>query len=179
MLSVGVELDNVRQCVDGLAIFTRINGEESCISRFIEELGKKEWVHSLPNRKQPLESAFALHNGHSTIQQIIGCNLKIPQFAYLSGSHTTVGDEDSPDEAIHLASAMQFVDFRSVIGMMWAVDDGETNRITLTFYTSKHMVDESGRLDHTRAAFALNKTMKYVHIPFDQRMLYVHLGASF
>ena len=34
------------------------------------------------------------------------------------------------------------------------------------------MVDESGRLDHTRAAFALNKTMKSVDIPFDQRVLY-------
>ena len=39
-----------------------------------------------------------------------------------------------------------------------------------TFY--KHMVDESGRLDHTRAAFALNKTMESVKIPFDQRILY-------
>ncbi|KAN0082897.1 hypothetical protein V8E55_008692, partial [Tylopilus felleus] len=39
---------------------------------------------------------------------------------------------------------MQFAGFRSVIGTMWAVDDGEVN--------------ESGRLDHTRAAFALNKT---------------------
>ena len=59
---------------------------------------------------------------------------------------------------------------------MWAVDDGETNKITPTFYL-KHMVDESGRLDHTRAAFALNKTMKSVDIPLDQRILYIHLGA--
>ena len=71
---------------------------------------------------------------------------------------------------------MQFSGFRSVIGTMWAVDDGQTNKITSTFY--KHMVDESGRLDYTRAAYALNKTMKSVHdVPFDQRILYVHLGA--
>ena len=70
-----------------------------------------------------------------------------PRVCYLSGSQTTVRGEDRPDEAIHLASAMQFVGFRSVIGMMWAVDDGETNKITPTF--CKHMVDESGRLDHT------------------------------
>jgi hypothetical protein len=65
----------------------------------------------------------------------------------------------SPDEVIYLALAMQFASFRSVIGTMWAVDDGVTNEITSTFY--KHMVDKSGRLDHTRAAFALNKMMKY------------------
>ncbi|KAF8423713.1 hypothetical protein L210DRAFT_3569525 [Boletus edulis BED1] len=67
---------------------------------------------------------------------------------------------------------MQFAGFRSVIGTMWVVDDDETNKITSTFY--KHMVDESGCLNHTRAAFALNKTMK---LPLDQRILYIHLGA--
>jgi CHAT domain-containing protein len=176
--SVGVELENICQRIDGLATFTRIDGE-SCTSRVVEELGKNEWVHlachGLPNRKQPFESAFALHDGHFTIQRIIECDLKNPEFAYLSACHTTVGDEESSDEAIHLASAMQFVGFRSVIGTMWAVDDGETNKITSTFY--RHMVDECGRLDHTRAAFALNKTMKSVRIPLDQRILYIHLGA--
>ena len=179
LLSVGAELDNIRQRVDGLATFTHIDGEDSCIPRVIEELDKNQWVHfachGLPNPKQPFESAFALHDGHFTIQQIIGCDLKNPEFAYLSACHTTVGDEESPDEVIHLASAMQFVGFRSVIGTMWAVDDGETNKITSTFY--KHMVDESGRLDHPRAAFALNKTMRCVNIPLDQRILYIHLGA--
>ena len=179
LFSVGVELDNIGQCVDGLATFMRMDGEESCTARVVEELGKNEWVHlachGLPNPKRPFESAFALHDGHFTIQRIIGCDLKNPEFAYLSACHTTVGDKESPDEVIHLASAMQFVGFRSVIGTMWAVDDGETNKITSTFY--KHMVDESGRLDHTRAAFALNKTMRSVDVPLDQRVLYIHLGA--
>ena len=179
LLSVGAELDNVRRHVDGLATFTRVDGEESCIYRVVEELGKNDWVHlachGLPDRKHPFESAFALHDGHFTIQRIIGCDLTNHEFAYLSACHTTVGDEESPDEAIHLASAMQFVGFRSVIPTMWAVDDSETNKITSTFY--KHMVDESGRLDYTRAAFALNKTMKTVHIPLDQQILYIHLGA--
>jgi CHAT domain-containing protein/tetratricopeptide (TPR) repeat protein len=179
LVSVGAELDTIGQRVDGLATFTRIDGEESCTFRVIEELGRNEWVHlachGLPNRTEPLESAFALHDGHFTIQRIIGCDFKNPKFAYLSACHTTVGDEKSPDEVIHLASAMQFVGFRSVIGTMWAVDDGETNKITSAFY--RHMVDESGRLDHTRAAFALNKTMKSVDVPFDQRILYIHLGA--
>ncbi|KAG6376566.1 hypothetical protein JVT61DRAFT_1544 [Boletus reticuloceps] len=146
LLSVGVELEIIGRLVSNLAAFTRIDGEESCLSRVLEELGKSEWVHfachGIPNRTQPFESAC----------------------------HTTVGDEESPDEVIHLASAMQFIGFRSVIGTMWAVDDVETNKITSTFY--KHMVDESGRLDHTRAAFALNKTMKSVHVPLDQKIKY-------
>ena len=180
LLSVGAELDNIRQRVDGLATFAPIDGEASSTSRVIEELGKNEWVHfachGLPNPTQPFESAFALRDGHFTVQRIIGCEFKNPEFAYLSACHTTVGYEESPDEVIHLASAMQFAGFRSVIGTMWAVDDGQTNKITSTFY--KHMVDESGRLDHTRAALALNETMKSVRgVSFDQRVMYIHLGA--
>ena len=179
LVSVGTELANIGQCVDGLATFTCIKGQESTIRRITEELGKNEWVHlachGLPNRKRPFESAFALHDGHFTVQHIIGCELKNPEFAYLSACHTTVGDEESPDEVIHLASAMHFSGFRSVIGTMWAVDDAETNKITSVFY--KHMVNESGHLDHTRAAFALWKTMQSVDVPLDQRILYVHIGV--
>ena len=175
---VGEELDNVCDRVDGLARFTRIDGEESCAPRVVEELGKNEWIHfachGLPNREQPFESAFALHDGHFTIQRIIGCDLKNPEFAYLSACHTTVGDEESPDEVIHLASAMQFAGFRSVIGTMWAVNDGLASDIASTFY--EHMVDESGHLHHTRAAFALNETMKSIR-SLDQATLYIHLGA--
>ena len=178
--SVGAELDKICQRVDGVATSTHIHGKESCISRVVEELGKNEWVHfachGLPDPEKPFESAFALHDRHFTIQRIIGCDLKNPEFAYLSACHTTVGDKESPDEAIHLASAMQFAGFRSVIGTMWAVDDGVASKITSTFY--KHMVDESGRLDHTRAAFALNKMMKSVRV-LDQAILYIHLGAYY
>ena len=176
---VGTELDHIGQCVGRHATFTRIEGQESCVSRVTEALGKHEWVHlachGLPNREQPFSSAFALHDGHLTIQRLIGCDLENPEFAYLSACHTTVGYADGLDEAIHLASAMQFAGFRSVIGTMWAVDDAETNKITPVFY--EHMKDESGRLDHTRAAFALWMTMRSVKIPLDQRILYIHIGA--
>ncbi|KAG8218000.1 hypothetical protein J3R82DRAFT_6192 [Butyriboletus roseoflavus] len=182
LVSVGAELASIKQRVDGLAIFTHIEGQESCIARVTEELGKNEWVHlachGIPNRNQPFKSAFALHDGQLTIERIIRCELENPEFAYLSACHTTVGDEDSLDEVMHLASAMQFAGFRSVIGTMWAVDDAQTNKITSVFYDN--MKDKRGRLDYTRAALALNRTMtmkKLADVPFDQRILYVHLGA--
>ncbi|KAG8218942.1 hypothetical protein J3R82DRAFT_4650 [Butyriboletus roseoflavus] len=130
-------------------------------------------VSQIGNSRSSPRSLF--HDGHFTIERIIRCELQNAQFAYLSACHTTVGDEDSPDEVMHLASAMQFAGFRSVIGTMWAVDDAQTNKITSVFYDN--MMDESGHLDYTRAALALNKTMKLVDIPFDQYILYIHLGA--
>ncbi|KAG2131136.1 hypothetical protein BD769DRAFT_1295363, partial [Suillus cothurnatus] len=55
-------------------------------------------------------------------------------FAFLSACHTTVGDEKSLDESIHLAAAMQFSGFRSVIGSMWSVDDDVARQVVSTFY---------------------------------------------
>ena len=178
--SVGREVADIGQRVHGLTTFTHIEGQDSCIDRLSEELRKNEWVHfachGIPNQEQPFESAFALGNGHFTIERIIQCELRNAEFAFLSACHTTVGDEDSPDEVMHLASAMQFAGFRSVIGTMWAVMDVVAPMIASTFYDN--MVDECGCLDYTRAALALNKTIEeLVDIPFDQRFLYIHIGA--
>ena len=173
-----MELHAIRQRVDGLATFTHIAGQQSCISRVVEEVGRNEWVHlachGFADRTQPFESTFALHDGHFTLQRIVGCDLKSPEFAYISACRTDAGDEESRGEVIYLASAMQFAGFRSVIGMTWSVNDGLASEIMSTFY--EHMVDESGRLDHTRAAFALNKTMKSIRT-LDQQILYIHVGA--
>ena len=180
IVSVGRELADIGHRVDGLTAFTHIEGQDSCITRVGEELGKNEWVHfachGIPNQEQPFESAFALHDGHFTIERIIQCELRNAQFAFLSACQTTVGDEESADEVMHLASAMQFAGFRSVIGTMWAVMDVVAPMIASAFYDN--MIDECGCLDYTRAAFALNKTIEEsVDIPFDQRFLYIHIGA--
>ena len=180
IVSVGAELANIEQRVGGLTTFTCVEGQQSCIARVSEELSKNEWVHfachGIPNQEQPFESAFALGDGHFTIKRIIQCQLRNAEFAFLSACQTTVGDEESPDEVIHLASAMQFAGFRSVIGTMWAVMDVVALRITSAFYDN--LIDECGRLDYTRAAMALNKTIEEsVDIPLDLRALYIHIGA--
>ncbi|KAG0707034.1 hypothetical protein DFH29DRAFT_898072 [Suillus ampliporus] len=57
------------------------------------------------------------------IRDIIRTHLQNPESTFLSPCYTTVGDESSPDDAIHLAAAMQFSGFRNMIGYMWSVDD--------------------------------------------------------
>ena len=66
-----------------------------------------------------------------------------------------------------------------MIGTMRAVDDGKTNKITSTFYgyISWTSLSVLTILAHD-AAFALNKTMNSaLHVPFDQWIIYIHLGA--
>ena len=70
------------------------------------------------------------------------------EFAFLSACHTTVGHASSPGKAIHLAAAMQFSGFRSVIGSMWSVDDEVVGQVVSAFYDE--MFDSSERLDCTQ-----------------------------
>ncbi|KAI9463829.1 hypothetical protein HD554DRAFT_2040856 [Boletus coccyginus] len=60
-------------------------------------------------------------------------DLQNAQLAYLSAGNTTVGDQESQDEAIHLAAPIQIAGFRSVIRTMWAVDDAYTTRSRRSF----------------------------------------------
>jgi len=94
--------------------------ERKCyIYRVVEELRKNNRAHLAchgpPNPTMSFESVFVLRDGH-----FLGCDLKNPEIVCLC--HTTVGDEESLVEVIHLASAMQFAGFCG--GAMWAVDDG-------------------------------------------------------
>ncbi|KAI9571847.1 CHAT domain-containing protein [Boletus coccyginus] len=182
LVAVNAELSSISQRIGSVATLTCVQDQDASITKVTEESGTNEFVylacHGVPDRRRPFESGFALSDGLLTVEKIMQYDLQNAQFAYLSACHTTVGDEESPDEALHLAAAMQFAGFSSVIGTMWAVDDEHTNEITPRFHN--HMMDESGHLDHTRAALALHKTMSSLRsskIPLDQRILYIHIGA--
>ena len=182
LVSVNAELSTISQLVGPAATLTCVRDQNATIAKVSEELNKNEFVHlachGIPDRKQPFESRFALGDGLLKVEDIMQYDSQKARFAYLSACHTTVGDEESPDEIIHLAAAMQFAGFRSVIGTMWAVDDAHTNEITSKFYA--HMTDESGCLDHTRAALAVHRMTRSIrssNIPFDQQILYIHIGA--
>ena len=182
LVSVNTELSNISQCIASAASLTCVQDQDATIANVAEELKATEFVylacHGIVDQKQPFESRFALGDGLFKVENIIQYDLQNAQFAYLSACHTTTGDEESPDEVIHLAAAMHFTGFQSVIGTMWAVDDGYTNEITSQFY--KFMLDECGCLDHTWAALALHWTMQSLRlsmIHLDQRILYVHIGA--
>ncbi|KAG2093352.1 CHAT domain-containing protein [Suillus discolor] len=119
-----------------------------------------------------------MRDGPLMIKDIIRSNWQNPHFAFLSACHTTVGHEKSPDESIHLAAAMQFSGFRSVIGSMWSLDDEVAQEVVSSFYDN--LIDDSGRLDCTCAAMALHKAVKKLQrsdIPLEQQIVFVHIGV--
>jgi len=78
----------------------------------------------------PFVSSFAVGDCPLTID-VIRSHWQNPEFVFSSACHATVCDESSPDEAIHLAVAMQFSGFRSVIESMWSVDDDVAGQFLL------------------------------------------------
>jgi hypothetical protein len=77
--------------------------------------------HGIQDDDDPLNSGFWLRNGRLTLSSLMRLNLPDALFAFLSACETAKGDEDHPNQAVHLAAAMLFVGFRSVIGTMWLV----------------------------------------------------------
>jgi CHAT domain-containing protein len=67
----------------------------------------------------PLKSSFLLHEGRLSVEDIIQLNLPHAFLAFLSACQTAKGDQNAPDQAVHLAASMLFCGFRSVIGTMW------------------------------------------------------------
>ncbi|KAG1894785.1 TPR-like protein [Suillus fuscotomentosus] len=178
---VAPELAVIAQHVTPVISFTSLEDGDTTVEGALDALDRNQWLHltchGMPNRTQPFESSFAMRDGPLMIKDIIRSNWQNPQFAFLSASHTTVGGEGSPDESIHLAAAMQFCGFRSVIGSMWSVDDEVARQVVSAFYCK--LIGDSKRLDCTGAAVALHKAVRSLRkkIPLEQQIVFVHIGV--
>ena len=163
ILCVTDDLCDVASRVAPFLPLTSLSDNDATVQQALDALNRHQWIHlachGMPNQQKPFESSFAMRDGPLSITDIIiRPRLQQPEFAFLSACHITVGHASSPDEAIHLAAAMQFSGFRSVIGSMWSVDDEVVGQVVSAFYDE--MFGASGRLDYTRAAVALHKAME-------------------
>jgi CHAT domain-containing protein len=77
--------------------------------------------HGLQVQEDPLNSGFCLGDGRLTVSRLMDVKLDRAFLAFLSACETAKGDKKQPDQAIHLAAAMLFCGFRSVIATMWCV----------------------------------------------------------
>jgi len=75
--------------------------------------------HGFQHPTDPLQSGFVLRDRMLTISELMALNHPNAFLAFLSACETAKGDEQQPDQAVHLAATMLFAGFRSVIGTMW------------------------------------------------------------
>ncbi|EJC98970.1 TPR-like protein [Fomitiporia mediterranea MF3/22] len=92
-----------------------------------------------------------------TLLDIVRANLPDAEFAFLSACHTAEQPHGGAhDEVLHLAAAMQFSGFRSVIGSMWELLDEDGPFFAKTVYG--HMLDcDEDEARFKRAAAGLRK----------------------
>ena len=87
---------------------------------------------------------------------IARANLPNAEFAFLSACHTAgQGPKYALDEALHLAAAMQFCGFKSVVGTMWQLLDRDGPFLSRNVYMYLKHSSGQGEARHKSAAAAV------------------------
>jgi CHAT domain-containing protein len=141
--------------------------------------------HGTLEDDKPFEAGFELHGGERlTLLEIVRSHLPTAEFAFLSACHTAeVTEGSAADEGLHLAAAVQYCGFRSVVGTMWAMVDEDGRDLAEHFYKALFPTSrrEEGIPYHERSAkalrFAVKKLRRKRRISLERWVNFVHYGA--
>ncbi|KAJ7460582.1 CHAT domain-containing protein [Mycena latifolia] len=170
--------------VKGLGDFVNtLVGEAATKVRVLPAMQQHSYIHfacHAEQRREPFKSAFKLHEGDLCLLDVVQAQLPRADFAFLSACSTATGDAVTPDEVIHLAAALQFAGFRSVVGTLWAMADVDGPFVAREFYG--HMFREgAGNADFRDAAVALHGAMRALRKKEPQSVgrwiNFIHVGA--
>jgi CHAT domain-containing protein len=75
--------------------------------------------HGIQDDVDATQSGFYLGDGRLTISHLMDLHIKEGFLAFLSACETAKGCKEQPDQAMHLAAAMLFSGFKSVIATLW------------------------------------------------------------
>jgi hypothetical protein len=132
--------------------------------------------HGLQSQVSPDQSALWLHDERLTIADLAELRLS-GTLAFLSACDTAAGAVDLPDEAIHLAAAVQVAGFRQVVAALWPIVDDVTADLIVTFYQRLAAPDW---IDASRTAAALHAAVDELKARFPRRPsvwgAYAHFG---
>ncbi|KAG1878090.1 CHAT domain-containing protein [Suillus subalutaceus] len=183
LVAVDDELDLVCKLVPATANPT-LSNDDATRAGARKALQQNTWVHlachGKQDHEQPYDSHFAMRDIPLTLLDIMEQDNPHAEFAFLSACHTAVGDEETPDEVIHLAAGLQFSGFKSVIGTLWEVDDAVVKHVVKAFYEKMFEdLEDGGVMDCTKAALALNHATYVVKkkVPLEQRIVFIHIGV--
>jgi CHAT domain-containing protein len=113
----------------------------------------------------------------------VRAHLPAAEFAFLSACHTAEVTEGSIiDEGLHLAAAVQYCGFRSVVGTMWAMVDEDGRELAVNFYKTLFSNSRGTQIPyHERSAkalrFAVKKLRRKRQITLERWVNFVHYGA--
>ncbi|EJD03200.1 uncharacterized protein FOMMEDRAFT_86160 [Fomitiporia mediterranea MF3/22] len=175
------EISNVRNC--GMRTKLLL-GKKASHDSVIKAIQEARWVHFVCHgflESKAFGSSFNLSDRGLTMLDIVQTNLPNAEFAFLSACHTAEQHHEGVyDEVLHLAAAMQFSGFRSVIGSMWELLDTDGPALTKVVY--EYINDcEKGEVKYKRAAGGLRKAALELKardgIRTERWVNLVHIGA--
>ena len=151
----------------------------------MDALRRHSWVHfachGLHHPASPALNAFMLWDGPLTVADLGSVQPPDPpELAFLSACETASVAGLLPEESIHLASAMQLVGYRHVVGTLWAIRDAPAPTVADLVYDALRTRGGSSRMDPDRSAYAVREAVLQLRAQYpDQPLIwapYVHLG---
>ncbi|THG93015.1 hypothetical protein EW026_g8096 [Hermanssonia centrifuga] len=126
---------------------------------------------------EALESGFCLRDGTLKILHFLRLGMPRAFFAFLSACESAKGDDTQPDESVHMAAAMMFCGFRSVVATMWTMDDLDGPEVAKAIYTELFKGGPFNPDDVPYALDAVVRGMRARKLPPSRWATYVHMGV--
>ncbi|CAE6475795.1 unnamed protein product [Rhizoctonia solani] len=177
------ELACLKAHVEAKASYSQLTDGQATTTTVLNAMEKHEWVHlachAHQNVHDPTKSGFFLQDDILDLAAINQRSFKNKGLAFLSACETATGDENLPDEAIHLASGMLMAGYRSVIATMWSVVDEDAPLVADRVY-EKLMKD--GGIGNGEVGRALHYAVAALREHIGEKELgrwvpYIHMGS--
>ena len=177
------EIAKIRDYIPNVKVMI---GEQVTRDPLLSALRQHSWAHFAChghwNARQPFQSTFELFGKESiSVLELAKERLTHAEFAFLSACFAATPDlAGAPDEVIHLASALQFSGFRSVVGTLWELIDKDAPQLASDFYQNlvQEGKDKISFKDTARAlSLAVNKMREKPNMTPNRWIQIIHIGG--
>ncbi|KZV67265.1 hypothetical protein PENSPDRAFT_59599 [Peniophora sp. CONT] len=169
-------------------IYTILDDKQATVSTVRSVMDQYSWVHLACHGSQHIgdatQSAFHLYDGPLSLSDLKQTAADDAELAFLSACQTAIGNENNPEESVHLAAGMLAVGFKGVVASMWSIRDRDAPIVVEAYYKKLLELRGSGAVGkgQTGAAYALHEAVKVLRDHVGELDIiswapFVHFGA--
>ena len=146
-----------------------------------ERMEQVEWVHFACHATAQYgsnEAALSLFDGRLSMSSIAATRITTGDFGFFSACDSAHGSSDLPEESLHIAAASQVAGLRSIIAILWSVNDFFAPQVATEVYRN---IFQNTPIDSSRAAETLKVAVEVLNernkIPYHQLIPFIHIGV--